>query len=473
MFFPDYSGRRLLHSVAAACGSSTTAERPGEMKTPVLMKWQGHLLHFTAALPRQETKETCTQTLVNCARAVRWERSLYLMNRSVEKAFSAKSMKACSGVMAACGKATEWRKSLVLLNTCLSTLSSLRSVPDVILFNSAIAAMGEGHMWSFACEILAGMETFAATPDVVSFSSVLTACDRAARWKSALGLLEAVLARSAAVHGMHPDLLLLSSAISACEKGRQWRQALALLSRSFGLQIFPDAVCFDTVISACEQSLQWDRILSLFGQMSEIGATDAMSFVASTTVFGAARKWQHCLEQLSAMRRVRLRTSGYALCAALRSTTSAPYAHVQAMLLLRVSLVGKRSQAAGFLGLAEFVLLAGIFRSLLPRTAHDWILERKAIGPANMLVSKAGRTGHGLRTRMHGLGDVGQLACSDLLEQWSLQAKEEKRSDHAVQSGNLRALVSLSASTDQFLRGLPEILLLLVCVFWSRIFQLT
>ena len=331
--------------------------------------------------------------------------------------------KAYSKAISKSGKAAEWQHSLQLFQSCRATMASLSRTPDAVCFNSTISACGAGYKWQVSGLLLVDMERREVTPDIVSFSSVLTACERAMRWQSALALCEAVLCRSHAGR-LQADLLFLTSAISACEKGQQWQWALSLLSRGLLSQIEMDAVCFDTVMSACERSLQWEWILSLFWQMRAVAVVaDAMSYVASITAFSAAKKWQHCLHQLTRMDRSGLGVNVFALDAVLRSTGSEPESFRRSTLLVQGRLGKKRLQEPGFVGVAEFVLLASILCSLRPRMTDDWtirMIERQAMEPASSLAAKTGQSG-GRST--NGLSDFGHLACCDLLEQWWLTKK--------------------------------------------------
>ena len=398
------------------------------------MKWQQELrlLPLLAPVPqeahaeplRREGLKQLKNAALACSKARRWDLALHLMVTPKAGATPFLGMKTCSAGISACGKATKWQTSLLLLHGCRAAVASKRKVPDTICFNSAIAACGEGSKWSLAFGILACMKLDRVTPDVVSLSATLTSCDRAAQWQKALTICDAVLEGSGHAWRVQPDLLLLTSAISACEKGQQWQWALTLLSRTILLGVDMDAVCFDTAMSACERSLQWESILCLFRQMSSFDVTpDAMSYVATVTAFSAAKKWQHCFQQLMGLGRRNFSANCFAVDAALRSMSSepTPFRHV-------TSLLGRLSRKGLLeLGLAEFILLASIMRSLASGEGLDWAMERQAVERVNTFVKILRPRELRLPANMQGLSDLGQLACCDFLEHGCFKVQDSRR----------------------------------------------
>ena len=358
-----------------------------------MAKWQAKLLQLhgmvSAASSQQQLHTDALRKVVNatisiCGKSRRWDWSLHLVNAMELQAGPVPLPKpdviSYGAVISILGRTMRWQQALLLLDECdnrkmvkASAKASVKvrpgvkspevdRVPDLICFNSALAACGKGLQWLKACTLLIAMTEKKVRPDTVSISTLITTLGNAMHWQLALWYFSryhfsypAALSPSAAStsrvedhegcsyesnesiesqlfqpfqpfqpshHRSHKKFhaFILSSAISACEKGRQWEAALLLLAgaakfsdisapasaaSSFrSSSFFPDFVCFNAAIVACEGCSQWELAVQVLSQMSWQGTPGATSYATTIKAMSAARRWQHAIALLSSSDRL-------------------------------------------------------------------------------------------------------------------------------------------------------------------------
>ena len=146
-------------------------------------------------------------------------------------------------------------------------------------YNAALDACGRDRSDGALARSVALLRELEArggvAPDVVSFNTVIAACERRAEWRVALRLLRAM--RTERYGGLRPDRISYNAAISACAKGAQPGRALALLREmaaehdAGGGGPAPDVVSYSAAISACAAAGGGDagarRALALLDEM--------------------------------------------------------------------------------------------------------------------------------------------------------------------------------------------------------------
>ena len=172
--------------------------------------------------------------------------------------------------------------------------------PDVISYNTAIAACGARAYYKDAVALLSEMWDQGLEPDIISYNSAISACEKGGQWQQALELL-------GEMKELGPDVISFAAAISACEKGGQWERALALLDECRGTPgVTANLHCFNAAISACEKGGQWERALALLSEMRDpakraakrLPAPDYISYSAAILACARHRKWRPAAELL-------------------------------------------------------------------------------------------------------------------------------------------------------------------------------
>ncbi|CAK9011580.1 unnamed protein product [Durusdinium trenchii] len=210
-------------------------------------------------------------------------------------------------------KCHRWQDALFHLRTFSCT--SLKRLPDLAAYNSAISACAKVARWTLALSIAA--EIGSNEWDKITLGSLVLAC-QTGRWTLALWLLEqgrlqhiqpnqiAIHSAIVACGGRHwpwaihlleestaqrvvPDASMLGAVISSCEKGHQWSRCLHLLSTAFGMQCPPDIAALTSSISACAKAHRWEATLQLVREVIafwNVLPDSAMTGAALTAFFG-------------------------------------------------------------------------------------------------------------------------------------------------------------------------------------------
>ncbi|CAJ1455085.1 unnamed protein product [Effrenium voratum] len=161
---------------------------------------------------------------------------------------SGRSSATGGGRLAACGR-TQWREALEILTamprqrleSTVSTVSQnmamracqaawrrtlllLPSDPDVVSFNTALAAL-RSVSWHLAWQLLDSQEEQSVQADIVTYNTLVTSCDSEGLqlWRRGAEALR--LCRHAR---LEPDGIGFNSLISSCVRGRRWAHAFAI-----------------------------------------------------------------------------------------------------------------------------------------------------------------------------------------------------------------------------------------------------
>eukprot|EP00435_Cladocopium_sp_Y103_P040297 s1325_g10.t4 len=225
-------------------------------------------------------------TLVACTRASRWEMSVALWASRP----SGHSLQMYGAAVHAAKVGHQWPLALSIHDKMLK--QSL--LANTVINNSVMSALSKEGLWQEALVILQEMQDAECPdnrPDVITYNSAIAACERAWQWTAALQLFVQMRKERLKISSISCNSLL-----SALEKGRCWIYALHLLARMSRWRLH-NQVSYNAVASACEKSWQWRRAL-LF--------CHGMDVVACNVSINACEKglaWQLALFLLSSSRR--------------------------------------------------------------------------------------------------------------------------------------------------------------------------
>ncbi|CAM9959710.1 unnamed protein product, partial [Discosporangium mesarthrocarpum] len=124
--------------------------------------------------------------------------------------------------IAACRGDGQWRQALLLLDR----LRSRGLKPDVFTYTAAMTACGDNGKHDQAQALWEGMRREGIMPNRVSFNAAIAAAGRAGLLTRALGLLREEIPAA----GVAADASSYNAAMEACRKGGHWRQALDILN---------------------------------------------------------------------------------------------------------------------------------------------------------------------------------------------------------------------------------------------------
>lgn len=320
-------------------------------------KWQTKLFQLNRMInsfhrpDRDIVQKVANATISVCGKGQRWDWSLHLVSamqsqQGLANGCSLPEPDAVSygTIISVLGKAVRWQRALLLLHECdaRKTEGKLCSdryradrAPDLVCYNAAMAACGQGLQWLKAGAVLTAMIEKNIMPDALSISTLLTTFGNATRWQLALwhfftfsfppdssfscSSSSSAFSSSSSSSSLSPsfsylpsppaskvlfgshcshhhvhmfhDVVTLSSAISACEKGRQWQAALSLLTQAMTGEICAAATSLPTTPSNPSRSL---KLSSLF--------PDDVSFNAAIVACEGCSQWEfaaHLLTQLS------------------------------------------------------------------------------------------------------------------------------------------------------------------------------
>eukprot|EP00435_Cladocopium_sp_Y103_P043511 s1232_g12.t1 len=339
---------------------------------PMTAKWQAKLFQLSRMInschqpDKDVVRKVANATISVCGKSQRWDWSLHLVSAMQ---FQQRLANGCSlpepdtvsygAIISVLGKTVRWQRALLLLHECDAGKAKGKAVkgreaarpgpaasveagpgkfgkicrgrskadrayrtPDLVCFNAAMAACGQGLQWLKAGAVLTAMVERNITPDAVSISTLLTTFGNAMLWQLALWHFSSFPFPPASPFSrMFHDVVTLSSAISACEKGRQWQAALSLLTRAMTGEIcaaaislpstpsepssslkppslFPDDVSFNAAIVACEGCSQWEFAVHLLTELSFWSTPAPTCYATTMKAMSAASKWHHALALL-------------------------------------------------------------------------------------------------------------------------------------------------------------------------------
>ena len=142
--------------------------------------------------------------------------------------------------------------------------------PDLIVYNAAISAAGNGGDWALALAVLGQLRASrTARPDVISFNAAMTACDKAGKADEALDLF-GEMRRS----GLKATTISYNALIGACGKRDDgWRTALELLDAMRRDRCRPDPITYNATITCCERCGRGDDASRVYARALAAGET--------------------------------------------------------------------------------------------------------------------------------------------------------------------------------------------------------
>ncbi|CAK9053478.1 Pentatricopeptide repeat-containing protein At2g31400 [Durusdinium trenchii] len=206
-----------------------------------------------------EDESSLARVMSACTKGLRWDVALCLWQEGGELV---PAPAASAALAAASGRL--WRLVLQIYGKM-----QLQSKMSTVQHNLLLGALSKEALWQEAQELLNELSEASQSvrPDVVTYNSVIAACERAWKWTTALHLFTVMRKERLKVSSISCNSLL-----SAFEKGTQWTKALALLQQ-MGRWRLQTQVSLCAVASACEKSWQWRRAL-----LHLVGAPDAVSY---------------------------------------------------------------------------------------------------------------------------------------------------------------------------------------------------
>ena len=171
-------------------------------------KWQTKLFQLNRMInsfhqpDRDIVQKVANATISVCGKGQRWDWSLHLVSamqsqQGLANGCSLPEPDAVSygTIISVLGKTVRWQRALLLLHECdaRKTEGKLCSdryradrAPDLVCYNAAMAACGQGLQWLKAGAVLTAMIEKNIMPDALSISTLLTTFGNATRWQLAL-----------------------------------------------------------------------------------------------------------------------------------------------------------------------------------------------------------------------------------------------------------------------------------------------
>lgn len=97
--------------------------------------------------------------------------------------------------------------------------------------------------WELALELFSKMHKENCKPNVVTYNSLIAACAHGGHWEKATEFFEQM-----GTQGCKPDSITYSALISALERGGQWRRALKAFETMQAQGCHPDATVFNSLM---------------------------------------------------------------------------------------------------------------------------------------------------------------------------------------------------------------------------------
>ncbi|CAE7377375.1 unnamed protein product, partial [Symbiodinium sp. CCMP2456] len=195
---------------------------------PELVDWQLEPRHATKVLSR----------LARAGRVRLCRQVLQAMRRGQVQA----NVFHYSAGISACELTSAWDAAIDMV----SSLPSMRLMPDIVVLNTAASTCGQPGRWQPALHLLGSTTGMDLEADIISFNASLGACGTAGRWREAAGLLF-----EAAVGAVKASPVTLNATIDACAE--QWDTALKLLEFMKVSLLEATCISFNSTINACEK----------------------------------------------------------------------------------------------------------------------------------------------------------------------------------------------------------------------------
>ena len=98
------------------------------------------------------------------------------------------------------------------------------------------------------------------TPDIVTYNTLMAACQSALQWLVAFQLFHDMQE-----NGLQADSIAINSLLAACGSSKQWQAVLSMAVDQGGLQ--PSVVTFGVAMNACGGAEHWKSSFELLGAL--------------------------------------------------------------------------------------------------------------------------------------------------------------------------------------------------------------
>ena len=214
------------------------------------------------ATPTIDHAKAFTSAVAVCGRLEKWREALDMLDR-MRASRVPPDTRAYNAALAACTRVGQVRPML-------ETLLEMRAmnVPlDKASLTIAIDGCSRAGMTEKALELFELMGTAGRPePDLICYNTIIAACARASAWERALRLLQQMQKA-----GISPSIESVSSAMAACSNAGQWELAGKLFARLGPMGLTPDVAAYSTAITALSRSGNYGRALRLFRRIRQQG----------------------------------------------------------------------------------------------------------------------------------------------------------------------------------------------------------
>eukprot|EP00434_Breviolum_minutum_P009306 symbB.v1.2.008202.t1/scaffold492.1/size196413/5 len=189
----------------------------------------------------------------------------------------------------------QWILAAVVLDKLMTSTK-----PSSISFNSMTSTAASSQEWQTALRLQQGsLRKLHADKDPISFATVLGACQHALKWSMASFFLrKAMQARIATTSSGH------NAALMACSQ--RWLEAIKMLKELRGIR--SDEITFAAAAGACQEAGQWEYVLALRSVSLSGGAPPALLLQnAIHSAWRRARQWQGSVQLLREMQELQPR----------------------------------------------------------------------------------------------------------------------------------------------------------------------
>eukprot|EP00439_Symbiodinium_sp_Y106_P063804 s2194_g9.t3 len=161
-----------------------------------------------------------------------------------------------------CARASRWQWSLWLLAYLRGAADSGRTVrtpaPNAISYNAAIHACERRGLWEQALCLLESLSRDLQVRSS-SLNVAMSACEKGQQWQATLLLLSRF-----SHFGCDRTLVTYGAAVAACAVSQSWETALEVLSEMHLMGVFPSKEMLNSLLDVCKRSWAWQQGLEVF-----------------------------------------------------------------------------------------------------------------------------------------------------------------------------------------------------------------
>ncbi|CAE7633443.1 EMB2654 [Symbiodinium sp. CCMP2456] len=246
------------------------------------------LLH--AILRRRQIREnlsTFNALIVSHGRASQWQQAVAYLADLVALNFRPDAI-TFNALSSACTKNDKWECALQLL----AEAQQAQLPADNVSYGTRITALARAGRWEQVLLLLADLEAEGCVPDVIVYNAAIAACEDA--WQVCLRLLGDLQRKQ-----LTADARTITSLISACRRSSAWQPALQLLSMQRAYCVSDMSYCYNAAISTCGRADQWQVVVDLLSSMVEDALRpDLMGYDPALAAIVSSGQQEQALELL-------------------------------------------------------------------------------------------------------------------------------------------------------------------------------